>query len=129
MTTREDTIKVYLRDCTVALFVGVYDHEKPKSQPVIVTVEATALLTRRFDDLQTSDVSSVIDYERLYDYVVHYLPKLGHIPLLETIAERIIAFSFEDPRINEVCVRLDKPEAFKGRAMVGIEMHRKRKAS
>jgi dihydroneopterin aldolase len=122
----EDHILVYLRDCRVPLFVGIYDHEKPRAQPVIVHIEVTAPPMQRYDDLLSKDVSSVITYERLFHFVVDTLPTLGHVPLLESVAERIIAFCFEDRRIETVRVRLDKPEAFKGGALAGIEMRRTR---
>jgi len=50
----------------------------------------------------------VINYEKLHDFVVNMLPTLGHVPLLESLGERIISFCFEDPRIEEVRVRLTK---------------------
>jgi 7,8-dihydroneopterin aldolase/epimerase/oxygenase len=125
----QDSIRIYLRDCTVQLFVGIYDHEKPKPQPVIVHIEAIASLARRYGDLKSHNIASVIDYERLYTFVTAVLPTIGHVPLLESIAEHIIAFCFEDARIEEVRVRLDKPEAFKGKAIPGIEMRRRRSVS
>ena len=129
MPGTNDTILVYVRDCIVPLYVGVYDHEKPQPQPVVVHIEASANLTRRYDDLKSGNVASVIDYERLYKFVTGVLPTQGHVPLLESVAERIIAFCFEDPRIERVRVRLDKPQAFKGTALAGIEMQRSRRTT
>ncbi len=126
MTKIEDTIHIHLRDCTVPLFVGVYDHEKPLPQHVVVNVVLVARLTERFDDLKSSNLSRVVDYDGLYEFVTDVLPALGHIPLLESVGERIITFCFEDPRIIETRVRLDKPEAYKDKALVGIEMRRTR---
>lgn len=125
----DDKIQIHLRNCTVPLFVGVYDHEKPQAQPVIIDIEVIAPLTQHYDDLKSAAVSSVMNYEKLYDFVMEVLPSLGHIPLLESLAERIIRFCFEDPRVSEVRVRLDKPNAFKNKADVGIEMHRTRKSA
>jgi len=124
-----DTIKIHVRDCAVPLFVGIYDHEKPHPQNVVINVEASASLTGRYDDLKASDLAKVMDYEKLYRFLTETLPSLGHVPLLESIAEHIIAFCFKDPRVESVRVRLDKPEAFQGRALVGIEMQRQRRAS
>ena len=129
MTTSDNAILVYLRDCRVPLFVGIYDHEKPQAQMVIIDVEATAPLTQRYDDLKAGNIALIIDYDRLYNFVVTVLPTLGHIPLLESVAERIISFCFEDKRIHEVLVRICKPEILQGKASVGIEMRRKRKAA
>jgi dihydroneopterin aldolase len=124
-----DTILVYLRDCTVPLFVGVYDYEKPQAQPVIIDIEATASLTHHYDDVKASELTLIIDYDRLYDFVATVLPGLGHVPLLESIGEKIIAFCFQDRRIDDVLVRIRKPEILKGKASVGIEMRRKRRTA
>jgi len=124
-----DTIHVYLRDCVVPLSVGIHDFEKKQPQPVIVHIDVTAPLTRRYDDLRASDTALIIDYDRLYHFVTQELPKLGHVPFLESMAEKILDFCFNDPRVTEVGVRLDKPEAYKGKAKVGIDMRRTRRVS
>lgn len=125
--TTDDTICVYLRDCTVSLFVGIYDYEKPQPQPVIFDIELAGPLRQRYDDLQASHLSLIIDYDRLYQYVTQTLPTLGHVPLLESLAERIIDFCFGDSRVTAVTVKLRKPDILKGKASVGIEMRRSRK--
>jgi 7,8-dihydroneopterin aldolase/epimerase/oxygenase len=125
----EDAIQIYLRDCVVPLYVGVYDHEKPNTQSVVIDVEVTAPLSHRYDDLKAGSLSLIIDYDRLYNFVTKVLPTFGHVPLLESIGERIIAFCFEDTRIEEVRVRISKPDILQGKASVGIEMRRKRKVA
>lgn len=122
-----DSITVYIRDCTVPLFVGVYDHEKPKPQPVVISVEARAALTRRYDDVTSADLSSIIDYDRLHDYITTALPGFGHVPLLESLGEKIINFCFKDLRIDEVTVSLHKPEISSDASTTGITMHRTRR--
>lgn len=129
MTTSEDTIRICLRDCTVRLFVGVHDYEKLQPQPVVIRIEATARLARRYDDLRAGDIASVIDYDPWYRFITDTLPTLGHIPLLESVAERIIDLCFKDARIEEVWIKLEKPDIFKDKAVVGIEMRRTRKAA
>ena len=127
--TTSDKIHIFLRDCTVPLFVGIYDHERPKAQNIIINIEAIAPLTQHYNDLKSSAITSVINYERLYDFVTAVLPNLGHVPLLESIAERIVTYCLEDARITEVRVRLDKPEAFKDKALAGVELHRYRRTA
>jgi len=121
-----DYIRVYLRDCTIQLNVGVHAYEKPKPQPVIVYAEVTSLLPRRYDNVAENSLDLIMDYDKLYQFVYKELPKMQHIAFLETIAEQIITFCFKDPRVAEVRVRLEKPEIFAGTARAGIEMFRKR---
>lgn len=119
-------IQVFLRDCRVSLRVGVHAHEKEKPQPVIINVEIEAPLSRHFDDPAEDNLRDVINYETIYDFVYRELPRLGHIPLLETVAEQIIAFCLRDARVLAVRVRLEKPKVFTNTAGAGIEIRRMR---
>jgi dihydroneopterin aldolase len=125
-TAREpDHINVFLRDCRVELSVGYHPAERLKSQPLIIDLEVEALLPHRYQDTSENNLDRVIDYERFYDFIMKVLPTIGHIPLLETVAEQIIACCFEDRRIQKVAVRIEKPQCFAG-ARPGIEVRRTR---
>jgi dihydroneopterin aldolase len=121
-----DHIHVFLKDCRIELSVGYFPEERLKPQPVIVSIEAEALLPHHYQDLSENSLDRVIDYSRFYDFLRNDLPKLGHIPLLETVAEQIITFCFEDRRIQKVRVKLEKPQVLAGTACAGIEMCRTR---
>jgi len=121
-----DQISVFLKDCRIELSVGYHPDERLAPQPVIVNIEAEALLPHHYQDIAENSLDRVIDYERFYNFVRKDLQALGHIPLLETVAELIINFCFEDCRIHKVRVRLEKPQVFAGNARAGIEMCRTR---
>jgi dihydroneopterin aldolase len=128
-TVREpDYIRVFLKDCRVDLSVGYHPAERLKPQPLIIDLEVEALLPHRYQDTSENSLDRVIDYERFHDFIRNDLAKLGHIPLLETVAEQIIACCFEDRRIQKVCVRIEKPQCFAG-ARPGIEVRRTRPIS
>src|ERR1700735_2095210 len=89
-TVREpDRIRVFLKDCRVELSIGYHPAERLKTQPLIIDIAAEALLPHRYQDTNENSLDRVIDYERFYDFIRNDLPKLGHIPLLETVAEQI----------------------------------------
>jgi dihydroneopterin aldolase len=121
-----DRIIVFLRDCRIELSVGYHPYERLKPQPVIVTIEVEAAVPHHYQDLAENSLDRVIDYSRLYQFLTDDLPRHGHITLLETMAEKIIAFCFEDCRIAKVRVRLEKPEMYQGKAQAGIELTRTR---
>lgn len=105
--------------------VGVYPTEIDKPQTVIVNVEAEAALPHHYQDLNERSLDRVLDYDPLHGFICIELPKMGHIPLLETVAEQIIDFCFRDVRIQKVCVRLEKPHVYNN-ATAGIEIGRVR---
>jgi 7,8-dihydroneopterin aldolase/epimerase/oxygenase len=120
-----DHIHVFLKDCRIMLRVGYHPAERLKPQPVIVSIEAEAQLPHHYQDRSENSLDRVIDYERFYNFLHKELPRLGHIPLLETVAEQIVMFCFEDCRIQKVRVKLEKPEVLGG-ARAGIEVCRTR---
>ena len=120
--TEPATMKIFLQRCAVDLRVGVRDHEKLKPQKIIVTVEAEAALKNPFRDKASADLSTVIDYNLIHNFISKVLPKQEHIPLLETIAQQIVDHCFTDPRINNARVRLEKPGIYPDTESVGVEM-------
>jgi dihydroneopterin aldolase len=120
-----DRTSIFLRDCRVQLPIGLYAHEQMAPQPVIINVEAETTLAGRFDDLAEKTIDRVVSYEHIYRFIHDELPKMGHIYLLESAAEKIIAFCFGDARIHTVTVRMEKPNIFAD-AVPGIAMTRSR---
>jgi dihydroneopterin aldolase len=121
----KDSVTIFVRECKTLLRVGIYASEMDEPQPVTISVEAEAAMPHRFNNLQESSLKNAIDYEPIYNFVVTDLPKLGHIPLLETVAEQIIAFCFRDPRIESVRVRAEKTAILNG-TLAGISLYRTR---
>ena len=93
---------------------------------MIIDLEVEAALPHRYHAPHDKNLDHVIDYDPFLDFIRNQLPKMGHIPLLETVAERIIDFCFKDQRIQVVRVSIEKPEIFGGLALPGIEVQRTR---
>lgn len=121
-----DAIRTILRDCRLTLSVGVHEHERQKPQPVIAHIEVESELKETFHNPADSDLSRVIDYSAIYHFLTEEIPTMGHIALLETLADTIIDFCFKNPHAQRVTVRLEKPNALPG-AIAGIELCRTRK--
>jgi len=69
----------------------------------------------------------VIDYSRLCHFIKNDIPKMGHIYLLESLADAIISYCFTDSRVEKVLVRIDKTGAFSEATSAGIQIIRTRK--
>jgi len=127
--SKTDCIRIFLRDCKTELRVGIYEAETKKAQPVMINVEVEADARHHFRNLAEKKLDHTLDYEPIYDFIRNELPQLGHIPLLESVAEVIIEFCFRDPRIQKARVRIEKLEIFTGTAGTGIEICRTRQKS
>jgi len=96
--------------------VGIHRHERETLQPI------------RFNlDLRVCRGGSglgVVDYDAIVTGIIALMER-GHIDLVEDVAEQIIDFCLIDPRIAEVTVRIEKLNAVKQTASVGVEMTRR----
>ena len=121
-------IRSFLRDYTVQVNVGVCDYEKKGPQAVIINIEMEAADVPRYDDPAEESLDRVMDYTQVHRFIATEVVPMGHIPLLEPIAEMIVAFCFRDPRVAKVRVRLEKPAVLPD-VTVGIELFRARNAA
>lgn len=118
-TSTTATRRVFVNKLEVMAEIGVHDHEKGRKQPVIVSLdlgvnEEAAPLGDRLD--------TVLNYEWLVTMTEQTLAR-GHIQLVETLAEQLAAHCLEDPRVTDVQVRIEKPQAFATAQSVGVELN------
>lgn len=114
--------KIFVRELELMAHVGVYVVEHRYEQRIVVSVELD--VTDDYDG--TSDrLSDVLDYGGVVS-TIQRIVEAEHVNLLETLAERIARACLDDPRIQSVRVRLEKPDILPGCRYVGIEIERKR---
>lgn len=113
---------IFLNDFTLQANVGVYRHEKEKTQPIKINVIAKVRNPKRIND---NNLQSVVCYNQISKKIKKII-KSGHTILLEKLAEKIIQECFKNKRIETMKIRLEKPEAIEGAVGAGIEVERSR---
>ena len=113
---------IFLNDFTLQANVGVYKHEKEKTQPIRINVIAKVRNPKRIND---NNLQSVVCYNQISKKIKKII-KSGHTILLEKLAEKIIQECFKNKRIETIKIRLEKPEAIEGAVGAGIEVERSR---
>ena len=113
---------IFLNDFTLQANVGVYRHEKEKTQPIKINVIAKVRNPKRIND---NNLQSVVCYNQISKKIKKII-KSGHTILLEKLAEKIIQECFKNKRIETMKIRLEKPEAIEGAGGAGIEVERSR---
>jgi dihydroneopterin aldolase len=113
---------IFLNDFTLQANVGVYKHEKEKTQPIKINVIAKVRNPKRIND---NNLQSVVCYNQISKKIKKII-KSGHTILLEKLAEKIIQECFKNKRIEIIKIRLEKPEAIEGAVGAGIEVERSR---
>ena len=113
---------VFIRNLELDVEIGIYSHEKGKTQKVRLNVDMAVEDSPVMDD----KLESVVDYGAI-TRKVRALVAGGHVALAETLAERVAAICFEDARVRSVRVRVEKLEALKNAESAGVEIERRRR--
>lgn len=113
--------RVFIRNLELLARIGIHGREKGTEQPVRINVDLSVYDT----PVDDNRLESVVDYEAITNRI-RDLIGAGHVNLAETMAERIAALCFEDPRILRVRVRVEKRYALPGAEAAGVEIERTR---
>jgi len=120
---QDDYLCARLWRVEVEVLVGLHAWELHPEKPtrLWVDVELYTLNPPR----RPAGLYDVIDYDRVRNYVCAWRQR-PHTPLLETLAEELVEFCFEDERVDAVRVSLLKPDIFNETRGAGVELFRRR---
>lgn len=111
---------IFINGLELETILGVHEYEKRKKQTIIVHADLmVSEAGRQVDD----DIQNVVCYQDVVNNIKH-IAGSGHVHLVETLAELIASKCLEDPRVLSARIRIEKPEAFKDVASVGVEIER-----
>ena len=112
---------VFVNRLAVEASIGIHPHERENKQTIWLTIDAGVL-----EESATPEaIGDVVCYEDICKLATA-LATDGHIDLVETLAERIADRLMEDPRLVQVRVQIEKPQAIAQAASVGIAISRLR---
>ena len=115
------TDRVFVRDLVLPVRIGAYARERDKPQNVRFNVDAKVLRSQH----GVEDMRDVFSYDLIIDGIGMIVTQ-EHIPLVETLAERIAALVLNHARVTSVTVRVEKLDV--GPGAVGVEITRERPA-
>ena len=113
--TEAAELKVFVRGLHVDAEIGVYPHEKGRTQPLTIDIELK---------LAPRDIRSIrdtVNYETLAASA-RALATGGHVDLVETFAEDLARACLADPHTLSARVRIEKPLALDGAEAAGVEV-------
>lgn len=111
-------VKIILKDMELDVRIGLHDHEKGRSQRVIVGVELYACGKSY---LRGATRETIIDYDHIYKAIREWAGK-PHVLLIETYIDELMAICFADARVSAARVSLVKPDIFPDVARAGVEV-------
>ena len=113
---------IFLNDFMIDANIGVYKHEKIKSQPLRINIIAKVKNPKTIND---DKLYSVVCYNQISKKIKKII-KSGHTILLEKLAEKIFQECFKNKRIQTMKIRLEKLDAIEEAESAGIEVERSR---
>jgi dihydroneopterin aldolase len=118
-----DTQSIFIRGLRIDARIGVHAHEKGRVQPLKLDAEI-AISDSRFHPSRDR-LDEVFDYQTIRAAMIEVVED-GHIHLLETLADRVIARLLALPEVHAVRVRIHKFTAFPDVDEVGVEVFRRK---
>jgi dihydroneopterin aldolase len=110
---------ILVKDLVLQMQIGVYGHEKGRTQRARINLDLAVLDTPPDDH----HLSSVVDYCAIVNKIrEHAMSK--HVNLVETLAEEIAAICLEDNRVRSARVRVEKLDAISNADGAGVEIER-----
>ena len=114
--------KVIIKDLLLNFVIGYYSAEKAKKQNVKFNIELNYTDQKNLND---KDIKSIVDYGRIIK-VIKNMTKKKHYNFLESLADDLFDELFKDERIDKIKLKIEKLDAIREAASVGIEITKKR---
>jgi len=114
--------KIIIKDLLLNFVIGYYSTEKAKKQNVKFNIELNYTDQKNLND---KDIKSIVDYGRIIK-VIKNMTKNKHYNFLESLADDLFDELFKDERIDKIKLKIEKLDAIREAASVGIEITKKR---
>ncbi len=114
-----DCRRLFLRNYTVNINIGVHEFEKRGEQRVLINVDLYIPLAQSTP--HADDLAEVVDYDFIRSTVAQRISR-GHIHLQETLCDDLLASMLAHPRVKAARVSTAKPDVYPDCEAVGCEV-------
>jgi dihydroneopterin aldolase/2-amino-4-hydroxy-6-hydroxymethyldihydropteridine diphosphokinase len=114
--------RILVKDLLLRTIIGIKEEERHKRQDVLINLVLCGEFTQAG---RSDDVADAINYRTVTKRVIR-LVEDSHYFLVEKLAAEIAGVCLEEPGVDRVLVRVEKPGALRFARSVGIELERTR---
>ncbi len=114
--------KIFIKDLVARGIIGVNGPEREKPQEILINITLYTD-TRKAGD--SDNLEDSVNYRTIAKKAISHAETAKRYTV-EALATDIARFCLEDPRIEKVCVRVEKPGAVRFSKSVGVEIERSR---
>ena len=116
------TDQIQIKDLLLRTIIGINESERRARQDVLINIVLSAD-TRPAG--ASDDIEDAVNYRTITKRVIELVEE-SRFYLVEKLAAQIAAICLDDPRVEAVDVRVEKPGALRFARSVGAEIHRTR---
>lgn len=114
--------QIFIKDLLARGIIGMNAWEREKPQDIVINITLYADLREAG---QTDDIKKSVDYRRVAKKAMAQAETAGRFTV-EALASDIAELCLEEPNVQKVRVRVEKPGAVRFSRSVGVEVERER---
>jgi len=114
--------RIRIRDIELQAIIGTKPVERTTKQRVLIQLDLETDMTRA---ALSDRIEDAVNYRTITKRVIKRVEE-SSFNLVEKMAAEIASICLQDPRVEAVDVRVEKPGALRFARSVGVEIHRTR---
>jgi len=114
--------KIIIKNLLARGIIGVNDWERRRAQNILINV---TLFTDTRRAWQTDDINDCVDYSKMARKLFTHAESVNRLTV-EALANDLASLCLEEPAVQNVTVRVEKPGAVRFAESVGVEIERSR---
>jgi len=112
--------QIIITDLLARGIIGIHEHERARAQDILINVILYGD-TRRA--AETDSIEDCVDYSRMAKKIIAHAETAAR-QTVEALANDLAAICLEDPEVQGVRMRVEKPGAVRFSRSVGVEIER-----
>lgn len=114
--------KIFIKNLRVEGILGIHTHEQRTPQTILINAIVTTDIRQAAEH---DDIQKTVNYSTLMKEIIQFI-KSSHYRTIEALIEALAQMIMKDERIEEVWLRIEKPNVLAEADSVGVEITRKR---
>ena len=114
--------QIFIKDLLIRGVIGISEREREQPQDILVNV---VIFSDIHDAGETDNVEDSVNYRTVAKKILAHVEKVQRYTV-EALATDIASLVLDEPHVDSVRVRVEKPGAVRFSKSVGVEIERKK---
>jgi FolB domain-containing protein len=114
--------QIIIKDLLVRGIIGINEDERKNPQDILINI---IMFTDTHKASQSDSISDCVNYRTITKKIMSFVEKSQRFTV-EALANDVARLCIEDPLVDKVRVRVEKPGAVRFTRSVGVEIERSR---